>query len=547
MSEMPKVAYFCMEYGLHEKFPIYSGGLGVLAGDHLKAAKELEIPLIGVGILWRQGYTNQIIDKQTGWPRDDFADQDFDCLKETGITIKLDIGEEQVISRVWLVDKYDNAPLYLIDTDLPENSEQARQITARLYGGDSQLRVAQEMVLGIGGVRLLRELGFNPDIYHFNEGHAVLAGIELIREEMVQGKSFSAALSSVRQKIVFTTHTPVPAGNESHPLSLFKRLGAYNGLDFKQLRKIGGNPFNMTVAGLRLASIANGVSKLHAQTARQMWKRVTKAAPIIPITNGVHRHTWQDSSIVRSVDSETALWEAHQQQKRELLAEIDRRTGVMLNETALLIGFARRATGYKRADLIFEDMEQIGPFLENGRLQLVFSGKAHPKDEDGKRIIAKIYEISQQFPNSVLFLENYDMKIGRLLTRGCDVWLNNPTRPQEASGTSGMKAAMNGVLNLSILDGWWPEGCQHGVNGWKIATENGGENSRQSDARALYQVLLDEVVPTYYTEGTKWIEMMRSSIGMASEQFSAKRMLNEYLEKMYRPTLEGQLLAAAKE
>ena len=530
-KKLPTVAYFCMEYGLHEDFHIYAGGLGILAGDILKAAKDDGYPFVGVGILWRQGYTKQLIGED-GEPYDSFPAYNYEFLKDTGVEVKVKIRGRQVTAKVWLCDYYDNAPLYLLDTNLPGNNDPF--ITGQLYGWFSEERIAQEMILSIGGIKALRRLGINVDIYHFNDSHPVLAGIELIREKMdEEGMSFEEAWEKTREQIVFTTHTPVMAGNEVHDHELLRYMGAYNGLTYGQMLRLGGDPFSMTVAGLRLSKKANAVSKLHGETARKMWKDVQGASEIIAITNGVHNGTWQDPRIAVAYKKNSELWKAHLEAKREMIDEIYKRNGVKLDENSLIIGFARRAAPYKRSDLIFSKKEIIEPLLKDKKIQLVFSGKAHPNDLTGKEIISRIYRISLEYPESIVFLQNYDMKIGKLLTRGCDVWLNNPIRPLEASGTSGMKAAMNGVLNLSILDGWWPEGCIHGVNGWQIGNAYEGEDCDEVDAQSLYHVLLNEVLPTFYENKKKWEEMMRSSIEMSQWNFSASRMMEEYYKLMY--------------
>lgn len=539
----PKVAYLCMEFGLHEDFKIYSGGLGILAGDILKAAHDGDYPLIGVGILWSHGYTTQLLGED-GKPYDCYPEYNYDFLEDTGVKVKVKIRGRQVTCKVWKCTEYHNVPLYLLDTNLPENED--RLITGQLYGWFSEERIAQEMVLGIGGVRALEALGIEVDVYHFNDSHPVLAGIELIRRKMDQdGLSFNEAWDSVRKQIVFTTHTPVIAGNEVHEHELLKYMGAYNGLTYGQMLKLGGEPFSMTVAGLRLSRKANAVAKLHGVTAREMWKDVTGAAEIIAITNGVHNGTWQDQRTAQAFKEGKDLWAPHQEAKRELLEAIHRTNGIRLNEDVLTIGFARRAAPYKRSDLIFKKPELIIPLLKEGRLQLIFSGKAHPNDKVGKRIIAALYEMAKLFPKNVIFIQNYDMEIGRLLTRGCDVWLNNPRRPMEASGTSGMKAAMNGVLNLSVLDGWWPEGCRHGVTGWQIGDGYQGEDQDLVDAESLYQVLLNEVIPTYYENRSKWLEMMGASIEMSQWQFSAARMLQDYYDHLY--TMQQESSSNAKE
>lgn len=530
-NKLPRVAYFCMEFGLHEEFKIYSGGLGILAGDILKAAKDGAYPMVGVGILWRQGYTRQLIGED-GKPYDSFPEYRYDFLEDTGVAVKVKIRGRQVGAKVWLCTRYNNVPLYLLDTNLPDNPDSL--LTGQLYGWFAEERVAQEMLLSIGGIKALKELGIEPDIYHFNDSHPVLAGVELIRQKMdEEGMSFEDAWEKTRKQIVFTTHTPVVAGNETHAHELLKYMGAANGLTYGQMLGIGGDPFSMTVAGLRLSKRANAVAELHCKTARNMWKDVTGASEIIPITNGVHNGTWQDSRIAKAFNDKSDLMVPHMQAKREMIEEIYKRNGVKLDENALTIGFARRAAPYKRSDLIFRKREIIEPLFKEGKLQIIFSGKAHPNDLTGKEIVENLYKMAKLYPQNVVFVQDYDMKIGRLLTRGCDVWLNNPVRPMEASGTSGMKAAMNGVLNLSVLDGWWPEGCEHGVNGWQIGDGYEGEDCDTVDVESLYKVLLEEVVPTFYENKAKWMEMMRASIEMSQRKFSAARMVEDYYRLMY--------------
>lgn len=528
----PRVAYFCMEFGLDESFPIYSGGLGILAGDLIKAARDLDVPMVGVGILWKEGYTSQFIDENTN-PYDCAQEYSRDHLIDTGVTVNLSIRGEDVVCKVWLTEKYGNAPLYLLDTNFPGSKH--GWMTRQLYHGHDQDRVASEMILGIGGVRALRALGLDIDIYHLNEGHAVFSGFELIRESMQNGLRFNDAWEETRQQIVFTTHTPVMAGNEEHDHGLLRFMGAYNGLHYEQAVAIGGNPFNMTVAGLRLSSIANGVSQLHGMTARSMWRGNEGTSPIIGITNGVHQGTWQHKQIKQIHSTQGNLWKPHMTAKKQLISYIEDRTGVRLDTENLIIGFARRAATYKRTGLVFNQPEIIEPLLEDRTVQLVFSGKAHPQDETGKQVIRNLIKMVKKFPQSVVFLENYNMEVGRLLTSGCDVWLNNPQRPLEASGTSGMKAALNGVLNFSVLDGWWPEGCVHGENGWQISGGYEGPEQTRVDASNLYETLLNEVLPTYYEDRKKWVEMMRSSIDMALHRFTSARMLTEYYNILYQP------------
>lgn len=531
-DDKPSIAYFCMEYGLADEMKIYSGGLGILAGDILKTARDQNLPMIGVGILWRQGYTHQSID-ENGRPVDSYPRNDYmyDYLEDTGIKVNVTIREENISCKVWKLEKYGNAPLYLLDTNLEENSN--KWITGQLYGWFEEERVAQEIVLGIGGVKALRKLGIKPDIYHFNEGHAVLAGTELIREKMERGASYEEALSNTRKEIVFTTHTPIEQGNEEHDMRLMKYMGAFNGLEEGYMEKIGGNPFNMTVAGLRLAKVANGVSQLHKETARDMWSHVDDRAKIKGITNGIHTDTWVDEEISPKNNKEE-IWKRHQSLKGNLVQMIESRTGTRFARDKLLIGFARRAVPYKRADLIFSEEDRITSYLENNEIQLVFSGKAHPLDDTGKAIISRLIQKTHEYSDSVVFLENYGIEIGKALTRGVDVWLNNPRRPMEASGTSGMKAAMNGVLNLSVLDGWWPEACDHGKNGWQFGDGYEGVNQDQHDIEALYDVLLNEVLPVYYNEKNQWKSMMKKSVRSVSGDFTAKNMLKEYYQELYQ-------------
>ncbi|NJO02711.1 MAG: alpha-glucan family phosphorylase, partial [Bacteroidia bacterium] len=439
--------------------------------------------------------------------------------------------------KVWKTEEFGNAPLYLLDTDVPGNED--GWITGQLYGWFGEERIAQEMVLGIGGVKALRALGIPIDVYHFNEGHALFAGFELIREKMEEkGISYEQAFQATREEIVFTTHTPVIQGNESHYIDRLMYMGADNGcLNRKSFQSLGGRPFNMTVGALRLSRKSNAVAQLHGVTANKMWKKVKDRSEIVAITNGIHRPTWVDERMVDAAENGGDLWSIHQENKQSLINFVKERTGVSLNMDSLLIGFSRRTVAYKRGDFIFSDREVIEPLFKEGKLQIVFSGKAHPLDDGGKKIVARIVALSKEFPNSVAFLENYDMTIGAMLTRGSDLWLNNPRRPKEASGTSGMKAAMNGALNFSTLDGWWPEACEHGVNGWQFgdAYENEDEEILDAhDLKAMYQVLLDEVMPTYYENREKWVEMMKASILSTKDPFSVKRMLEEYYELLYK-------------
>ncbi len=542
ITAQPNVAYFSMEFGLHPGLPIYAGGLGILAGDFLKAANDLQMPVIGIGILWRQDYTEQYIGED-GYPYDRFPQFDFNFLKDTGLRVTVNVFDQEVTLRVLLVNQYQNAPLYLLDAGF-EGSPYG-WITSKLYESKTEVRIAQEIVLGIGGVRALRALGEQVDIYHFNEGHAVIAGLELIRQKMQdEGMAFKDAWDDVRGRIVFTTHTPVEAGNEKHNHELLQKAGACSGLTYEQMREIGEDPFNMTIAAMRLSTITNAVSKLHGQTTREMWCEICGEHPIISITNGVHVNTWQDHRIREAFNNGHDLWQPHQELKKELLNFVHHKKGIRLRDDRLLVGFARRAAPYKRSDLIFRDTEVIEHLMEEGKLQLLFSGKAHPNDVNGKNIISFLVQMERRYPETVVFLENYDMTIAQLMVKGCDVWLNNPVRPLEASGTSGMKAAMNGVLNLSVEDGWVAEGPQHGISGWLIGHEgldsdDEGERNRK-DLLALHRILLEEVLPTYYEDRRSWTNMMYASIDMSHWQFSSGRMILEYYNVLYQRAKKPQ-------
>jgi glycogen phosphorylase len=542
MSSCPRVAYFCMEYGLDPTFPIYAGGLGILAGDHMKSAGDLRVPVTGIGLLWDEGYTRQVVGVG-GVLEDQYPKTPRDAVRRVDARIEVTVRGKKVPLRAWKVERFVTSALYLLE---PEREED-RWITQRLYGGGVEDRLAQEIVLGVGGVRLLTALGIAPEVFHFNEGHAVFAGLELLRQQRFGGATLNERIEQLRAHVVFTTHTPVPAGNEVHELELMRKMDADLGFTDRELEAIGGSPFSMTVAGLRLARIANGVAELHGETARAMWKQVEGAAPIVSVTNGVHAPTWQDARIRAALvadkprDRQDAeLWRAHQQMKAELVAEVARRTGVHLALDKLIIGFARRAAAYKRADLILGDEAALKRLFDHG-VQIVYSGKAHPRDLAGKALVGKLIDAAKHHTGHVVFLENYDMRIGALMTRGADIWLNNPRRPLEASGTSGMKAAMNGVPNVSVLDGWWPEGCVHGVTGWKIGDPDPKDDAfdeadaarvDRRDRDLLHHVLEREVLPAYATRA-RWLVIMRASIAMSQWGFSSDRQVEDYVAKVY--------------
>ena len=543
MLKLPNVAYFSMEYAIESDVKLYAGGLGILAGDYLKEACDNSYPLIGVGIKWKQGYGEQLIDKETNTPYDAYKNRHYEFLEDTGITVTVNIRQRDVKVKVWKYNAHNVDNLYLLDTDIDGNDGDARWITGQLYGWFGEERVAQEIVLGVGGVKAIRALGFHPSVFHFNEGHALFAGFELLREKMDQKLSFKKALEMTRKEVVFTTHTPIVQGNESHPIERLMYMGANLGLNKRQLKAIGGEPFNMTVGALRLSRKSNAVAQLHMKTANKMWKKIRGRSEIIGITNAIHIPTWVDKKMLESAEDydcgevkRNMLWERHMDNKNELIKFVEIKTGVKLDPDVLLIGFSRRAAPYKRSNLIFTEKSFIEPLLKKGKLQIVFSGKAHPLDDGGKKIITDIVEMTKLYPDNVVFLENYDMEIGRMLTKCSDIWLNNPRRPKEASGTSGMKAAMNGVLNVSILDGWWPEACNHGVNGWQFGNAYQSENEAKADDhdfKALKSCLSNEVIPTYYDNRSKWIDMMAASINTTRIPFEMKRMLDEYYSRLY--------------
>jgi starch phosphorylase len=569
-------AYFSAEFGVDESLPIYSGGLGVLAGDHLKASSELGVPLVGVGLLYRNGYFRQVLD-ESGWQLERYPANDFERLPltlERGV-VRVELAGESVQVRVWRVD-VGRTPLYLLDTDVEGNSDAARAITSVLYGGDRELRIRQELVLGIGGVRALRELGLEPTVFHMNEGHSAFIALERMRTLVEGGLPFGEALERVRASTVFTTHTPVPAGNEVFDPELVRHYladaVAASGLSWDEFAGLAlvpayGSGFGMTPFALRTSASANAVSELHGAVSRRMWaalwpERPAEQAPIGHVTNGVHARTWLAPSLEELLRAhgvrpgaapdeqawerasevpDEALWEVHRAGKRALLHGRD-----ALDPDALTIGFARRFATYKRAGLLFSDPDRLARLLGDPErpLQILLAGKAHPADDGGKALIQQLVRFSRD-PRShgrVLFLEDYEMTLARTLVQGVDVWLNTPRRPQEASGTSGMKAALNGVLNVSILDGWWAEGYAP-ETGWAIGGTYVDPHEAEQDAHDasdLYRLLEEEVVPTYYRRDEAgvprdWVRMMKASIARLGPAFNAQRMVVEYVEAMYLP------------
>jgi starch phosphorylase len=599
------IAYFCAEYGLNESVGIYSGGLGVLAGDHLKAASDMAIPFIGVGLFYRHGYFRQTIDAD-GHQEHAYPDYDPQLLPlqrvvgEDGgpLRIGVDLPGRTVWCAVWLA-QVGRVPLLLLDTDIPDNEEADRPITHILYVRGREMRLHQEIVLGVGGVRALRALGVEPRAWHLNEGHSAFMLVERTRELINGGMAMDEALERVRRNAVFTIHTPVSAGNERFDSNLVRGLAAplaeSGGVDLERIIELGRGPdndpgqFDMTAFSLRETNGANAVSQLHAATANATWSGISPG-PILGITNGVHPPSWVGGPTVSlyealgaeldNLDREAnpfwdqldaltdqQLWDAHRRQKLELAYFCRRRLQSqfarhgeapdLLEELAdaldpdiLTIGFARRFATYKRASLIFSDEERLARILldDERPVQIVFAGKAHPADRPGQRVIQDIFTRSRspKFAKRVFVMEDYDIRVGRYLVQGVDIWLNNPRRPLEASGTSGMKAAMNGIVNVSVLDGWWDEGF-NGKNGWAIGTRdpNADEGAQDwADAQDLYRLLEEEIVPLYYERDEKglprsWLEVMKESMASTIWQFSTTRMLQEYVEQLYLPAAES--------
>jgi starch phosphorylase len=607
------IAYFSAEFGLHESLPIYSGGLGVLAGDHIKSASDLGIPLIGVGLFYGQGYFLQRLDGK-GWQREEYLETDVNRLPmqpaigANGLPVQVEIATRSgsIRAKVWRV-KVGRCDLLLLDSNVEGNAPEDRDTTSRLYGGDSRTRIRQELLLGIGGFRALRAMGIRPGVLHLNEGHSGFAVFEAIRDRMEEeGLDFATAASLIPREVVFTTHTPVPAGHdrfdpklmEEHLGPLCEQLGIPHEdlMGFgREYPTDGGELFCMTVLGLKLARRVNAVSSLHGEVSRAMWKGLyphlpEDSVPIGHVTNGVHVPSWLAPQMARLYDrhlgvdwqrhSGTAktwakiesvddgeLWETHLALKAQLIAftreraieqakrrsespETLQRLGKMLSPDALTIGFARRFATYKRANLILADIQRLASMVNDPKrpVQFLFAGKAHPHDEPGKRVLQQVAEMmrDQKFQNKFVFIEDYDINVGRYLVQGVDVWLNNPRRPLEASGTSGQKVVLNGGLNLSVLDGWWAE-AYDGLNGFAIGTGRTHSNMDVHDSRDgedLYRVLRDEVIPLFYQRDRDglprgWIQRMKRTIRTLGWRFNADRMVMDYTQKCYVPAAGG--------
>jgi starch phosphorylase len=605
------VAYFSMEFAIHSSLPIYAGGLGVLAGDLCKEASDMGIPMLAVGFMYPQGYFKQRISAE-GWQEEEYQQLDFSkaplsqILSKTGqkCLVEVKLNNRTLHLGAWLVN-LGRVNLYLIDTGLEENDPQDRQLSSRLYTADREQRLKQEIILGIGGVRILRELGIKPAIWHANEGHTAFMMVERIREEVAAGASFEKALESVRKSSVFTTHTPVPAGHDTFTNQLveqyFKDYWPSLGIDgeqFMDLGHINGNKdthFNMTILSMKTADHRNAVSRLHGAVTRKMWCNLwlecsIDEVPITYVTNGVHVPTWiaheyrmlfnkylgkdwpdkqDDIEMWRHINDipDQELWQTHQELKRKLFHVILEKAqmrwakgeaspqqilamGSLLDHGTLTIGFVRRFAEYKRPSLLFQDIERLKRIINDSwrPVQIIFAGKSHPADTASKLLLQRVHTMARDrsFQGRIAFLEDYDMHLSRYLVQGVDVWLNVPRRLQEASGTSGMKAALNGVIHLSVPDGWWHEGYSDG-NGWAIGDDTikiSAEEEDKSDAGALYSLLEEKVIPLYYNRDRRnipqaWVAMMKKSISTITPVFSARRMLKEYGTRMYLPASRG--------
>jgi starch phosphorylase len=599
------IAYFCAEFALHQSLPIYAGGLGVLAGDHCKEASDLGVPIVGIGFMYPQGYFRQRLTAD-GWQEEVYEQLNWTqapivearTLDAKPCVILVPLAERSVLVQVWEV-QLGRVRLFLLDTDLPQNAEADRELSARLYGGGKETRLQQEIILGFGGVLALRALGLRPAAWHLNEGHAAFVILQRMRDQLAAGRSWEEALTEVRRTTIFTTHTPVPAGHDAFPFPLVEQhlsacWGSMNGHGEMFLALGGydtgqGNQFNMTALAMRSSGVINAVSQLHGHVTREMFASLwpdtaVDDRPVAAITNGVHVPTWVSSEMSRLYERHLSLawreqyedpaiwsrvldipdedlWLAREHARTFMFQFIRERVrqrwtsdpasasgviagGAMLDPNALTIGFARRFTGYKRPDLIFRDADRLARIVNaaDRPVQIVFAGKAHPADEAGKHHLQRVFRnaLDPRFGGRVAFVEDYDLHVAHLLVQGCDVWLNNPRKPLEASGTSGMKASMNGVLHLSIDDGWWAEGYS-GSNGWKIPGATGDSDAADAaDAEALYALLEQHVVPAYYQRDARgvprrWLAMVKQAMVTITPRFSSRRMLKEYVERAYAP------------
>lgn len=550
-----RIAYFSMEIGIDSKIPTYSGGLGILAADTIKSCADLSVPLVAVTLLYRKGYFYQKLDDQGQQQELPYEWNPKDFLTLLPKKVSVTVENRPVFIQAWQyratgVTGY-CVPVIFLDTDIAQNSDYDRSLIDYLYGGDEKYRLAQEIILGIGGVRILKELGYHRiSRYHMNEGHASLLTLELLNERK-RNREPIWDIDRVRRMCVFTTHTPVPAGHDQFSYDLVRQvLGESMPIDF--LKNIGGEDrLNMTLLALNLSHYVNGVAKEHGKVSREMFP----GYHIDSITNGTHSTTWVCESFKRLYDKyihgwmndpfslryalsipKEEIWNAHQEAKKKLLDYVNEKMNAGMDYDTLTIGFARRATAYKRADLVFFDTNRLVNISQNvGKIQLIFAGRAHPRDWPGKELIKRIVSVSKELKDSIkiVYLENYDMELGKMLVSGVDLWLNTPRKPREASGTSGMKAAHNGVPSLSILDGWWIEGCIEGLTGWSIGSASDIESVDEGNAHSLYEKLQKVIIPLFYNNRDNWVDIMRHSIAINASFFNTHRMVQQYVLDAY--------------
>ncbi|MBA7509863.1 Glycogen phosphorylase [subsurface metagenome] len=554
-KQKKRIAYFSMEIGIDSKIPTYSGGLGILAGDTIKSCADLNVPLVAVTLLYKKGYFYQKLDDQGQQQELPCEWNPKDLLTLLPKKVSVTVENRPVFIQAWQyratgVTGY-CVPVIFLDTDIAQNSDYDRSLTDYLYGGDEKYRLAQEIILGIGGVRILKELGYHRiSRYHMNEGHASLLTLELLNERKRNHEPIWD-IDRVKRMCVFTTHTPVPAGHDQFSYDLVRQvLGESMPIDF--LKNIGGEDrLNMTLLALNLSHYVNGVAKEHGKVSREMFPGYR----IDSITNGTHTTTWVCESFKRLYDKyihgwmndpfslryalsipKEEIWNAHQEAKKKLLDYVNEKMNAGMDYGTLTIGFARRATAYKRADLVFFDTNRLVNISQNvGKIQLVFAGRAHPRDWPGKELIKRIVSVSKELKDSIkiVYLENYDMELGKMLVSGVDLWLNTPRKPREASGTSGMKAAHNGIPSLSILDGWWIEGCMEGFTGWSIGSASDIESVDERNAHSLYEKLQKVIIPLFYNNRDNWVDIMRHSIAINASFFNTHRMVQQYVLDAY--------------
>ena len=568
----PKIAYFCMEIALDAAIPTYGGGLGILAGDMLRSAADLELPMIAISLAHRHGYFRQHFDQDGNQVEEPDPWQPETVLPSVELTFSVRIEDRDVQVRAWRYSVHGLSgfivPVYLLDTDLPENSEYDRTLTDVLYGGDQHYRICQEALLGIGGIALLRHLGVSHiGSYHMNEGHAAFLTLAMLEEQLKVRRytvPVEADIEVVRRRCVFTTHTPVEAGHDRFPWDLVHRvLGEYRTSLLQQSGFANANSLNMTDLAIHFSRYVNGVAMRHGEVSQNMFPQF----PIHAITNGVHAATWASQPFQELFDREIPEWrrdnaymryavgiplddirKAHCLAKVALFREVQKRTDVQLSDSVLTIGFARRAATYKRADLLFKDIERLKWITKSaGPVQILYSGKAHPHDAGGKALIHRVIQAAKGLNDNIkiVYLENYNMALAKLITSGVDLWLNTPQRPQEASGTSGMKAALNGIPSLSVLDGWWVEGCVEGVTGWAIGYDTtGGGDESAADVASLYDKLEHQIIPMFYRAPEAYLQIMRSCISLNASFFNTHRMLSQYKANAYSPRA---LIRKAKE